>query len=176
MRHLKRFKLYEEAPPFIEDNPISRGLIKFTQEEQDIMAELGADEINHYDITFREREDSYSFKDSRELYRQDKPTRYRAEHKFPLIYDIVCTKIRQPDVNYVLTFKVTEMQGNNNTKGKRLFIDTTATNIEEIIKYIKKGKDEIKNLCQKHKSRGRKDEIDIKSILDNPSNLKGDFK
>lgn len=54
MRHLKNFKLFEEAPTFDMEYPMAKGKMKFSQEEKDTLKGLGADEIDDYKITFNE--------------------------------------------------------------------------------------------------------------------------
>jgi hypothetical protein len=58
MKHIKRFKIFEEAPPFNMEHPEAKGFAEFSQMEKDKLKRLGADVIDDYKITFNERVES----------------------------------------------------------------------------------------------------------------------
>jgi hypothetical protein len=58
MKHIKRFQLFEEAPPFDMEHPEAKGLAEFSQMEKDKLKRLGADVIDDYKITFNEMVES----------------------------------------------------------------------------------------------------------------------
>ncbi len=78
MKHIKKFKIFEEAPPFNMEHPEAKGFAEFSQMEKDKLKRLGADVIDDYKITFNEMVESVENRHTGEkIVLRPEPIQYR---------------------------------------------------------------------------------------------------